>query len=176
MICWRRRPQRHNTIITWHGSNLPFRATWRHVSLNVGNGVWSLYRWQSNMSRMKISRNSLTRAIIVNEAGAVGWVTGGSLPCGGVSNMMRNLGWRSLENRRFDAHLITFYKVVHGFVAIPVPSYFKQPKDTHATCILFRSDKFTPLSATISIHFPHVYCSLEQTTSWSRPGFRSWLL
>ena len=26
-------------------------------------------------------------------------------------------------------------------------------KDTPATCILFRSDKFTPLSATISIHF-----------------------
>ena len=45
-----------------------------------------------------------------------------------VSSMLSNLGWRSLENRRYDARLITFYKVVHGLIVIPVPSYVEQPK------------------------------------------------
>ena len=42
--------------------------------------------------------------------------------------MLSNLRWLSLENKRYDARLITFYKAVHGLVAIPVPSYFEQPK------------------------------------------------
>ena len=59
---------------------------------------------------------------------AARWVTNDYSPYSSVSNMLSNLGWRSLENRRYDARLITFYKVVHGLVAIPVPPYFEQPK------------------------------------------------
>ena len=42
--------------------------------------------------------------------------------------MMSNLGWRFLENRRYDARLLMFYKIVYGLVAIPVPSYFERPE------------------------------------------------
>ena len=45
-----------------------------------------------------------------------------------VTDVMSNLGWRSLENRRYDARLSIFYKVVYGLVAIPVPSYFERPE------------------------------------------------
>ena len=59
---------------------------------------------------------------------AARWDTNDYSPYSSVPNMLSYLGWRSLENRRYDARLITFYKVVHGLVAIPVLSYFEQPK------------------------------------------------
>ena len=59
---------------------------------------------------------------------AARWDTNDYSPYSSVSNMLSNLGWLSLENSRYDARLITFYKVVHGLVAITVPSYFEQPK------------------------------------------------
>ena len=44
-------------------------------------------------------------------------------------------------------------------------------------CTLDPTDKFIHQSVTTSIHFsPMSGCSLEQATSWSRPGFWSWLL
>ena len=41
--------------------------------------------------------------------------------------MLSDLGWRSLENRRINARLTMFYKIVYGLVAIPLPSYFVHP-------------------------------------------------
>ena len=65
---------------------------------------------------------------------AVRWVSSDNSPYSNVSNMISSLGWRSLENSRFDAHLIMFYKAAHGLVAIPVPPYIEQPKRyTHHT-------------------------------------------
>ena len=40
--------------------------------------------------------------------------------------MLDDLGWRSLELRRYDVR-IAMYKIVYGLVAIPVPSYFERP-------------------------------------------------
>ena len=40
-----------------------------------------------------------------------------------VSEMVNNLGWRSLEQRHADARLCLFYKVVYGLVAVPLPDY-----------------------------------------------------
>ena len=42
--------------------------------------------------------------------------------------MMSNLGWRSLESRRYDARLLMFYKIVYGLVVKLVPSYFERPE------------------------------------------------
>ena len=41
-----------------------------------------------------------------------------------VTDMLSNLGLGSLENRRSDARLTMFYKIVYGLVAIPLLSYF----------------------------------------------------
>ena len=42
--------------------------------------------------------------------------------------MLRNLGWRSLEYRRYDSRLAMSYKVHYGLVAVQMPSYFERPK------------------------------------------------
>ena len=44
-----------------------------------------------------------------------------------VTEMQNQLGWRSLYQRRADARVIMSYKIVHGLVALPLPSYFEQP-------------------------------------------------
>ena len=70
----------------------------------------------------------------------------GSHDYSSVTEMMSNLGWRSLENRRYGARLLEmsaeqilsrinievevlmFYKIVYGLVVIPIPSYFERPE------------------------------------------------
>ena len=36
-------------------------------------------------------------------------------------------GWRSLEDRRIAIRLIMFYKIVNGYFAIQLPTYFDKP-------------------------------------------------
>ena len=43
-------------------------------------------------------------------------------PCG-VTRIVQDLGWRSLDQRRADARLCLFFKVIHGLVAVPLPDY-----------------------------------------------------
>ena len=38
------------------------------------------------------------------------------------------VGWRSLENWQIDARLIMLYKIIYGYVAVEVPSYFEKPQ------------------------------------------------
>ena len=59
---------------------------------------------------------------------AARWVSNDYSTYSSVKEMMSNLGCRSLENRRYDARLLMFYKIVYGLVAIPVPSYFERPE------------------------------------------------
>ena len=42
-----------------------------------------------------------------------------------VTEMVKNLGWRTLEQRRADARLCLFYKVVYDLVAVPLPGYIQ---------------------------------------------------
>ena len=58
---------------------------------------------------------------------AARWVKNQFPPYESVTNMLSELGWRSLENRQIDAQLIMFYKIVHGHVAIQPPAYFDKP-------------------------------------------------
>ena len=51
-----------------------------------------------------------------------------------VTQMINILGWRSLEQRRADARLIMFCKIVQGLVEIPLPSYIhRQVRMTRTT-------------------------------------------
>ena len=58
---------------------------------------------------------------------AARWVKNQFSPYESVTNMLSELGWRSLEDRWIDARLIMFYKIVHGYVAIQLPAYFDKP-------------------------------------------------
>ena len=54
---------------------------------------------------------------------AARWVLGDYSPYSSVTDMIGKLGWRTLEQRRTDSTLILFYKIIYGYVAIPLPSY-----------------------------------------------------
>ena len=54
---------------------------------------------------------------------AARWVLGDYSPYSSVSDMLDKLGWRTLEQRRSDSRLVLFYKILHCYVAVPVPSY-----------------------------------------------------
>ena len=57
---------------------------------------------------------------------AARWVSNRYSSYDNVSAMLSNLGWRSLENRRYDSRLAMFYKIQYGLVAITMPSYFER--------------------------------------------------
>ena len=84
-----------------------------------------------------------------------------------VSNMLQDLGWRSLEQRRADARLTLLYKIHHGHVPINASKYLRPMtrRSRHS-----HSDSNIPLiSPLISPLVPHllpngtVYLSLFLT-------------
>ena len=54
---------------------------------------------------------------------AARWVLGDYSTYASVTDMIGQLGWRTLEQRRTDSRLVLFYKIIYGYVAIPLPSY-----------------------------------------------------
>ncbi|MCG8115263.1 MAG: reverse transcriptase family protein [Candidatus Thiodiazotropha taylori] len=58
---------------------------------------------------------------------AARWVKREYSPLSGVTALQKDLVWRSLEHRKYDARLITFYKIVHKIVAIELPHYIQTP-------------------------------------------------
>ena len=42
-----------------------------------------------------------------------------------VTKIVQDLGWRTLDQRRADARLCLFFKILHGLVAIPLPDYIQ---------------------------------------------------
>ena len=56
---------------------------------------------------------------------AARWVTGRYHNMSHVGDMLQDLGWRSLSQRRVDQRLCMVYKIVNGLVAIPIGQYIK---------------------------------------------------
>jgi hypothetical protein len=56
---------------------------------------------------------------------AARWVTGRYQYKASVSDMLRELEWRQLAQRRVDSRLCMMYKIVHGLVNIPIGTYCK---------------------------------------------------
>ena len=56
---------------------------------------------------------------------AARWTTSDFSTRSSVTAMLEKLGWRSLQQRRADARLCLFYRVVYGLVAIPMPEYIQ---------------------------------------------------
>ena len=59
---------------------------------------------------------------------AARWVLNDYSSTSSVTDMLSNLGWRSLVNRHTNTRLTMFYKIVYTLVAIPLPSYFENPE------------------------------------------------
>ena len=73
-----------------------------------------------------------------------------------ITDMLSNLRWRSLDNRRIDARLTMFYKAVYGLVRHILCAL----KYTLVTCTLSHTNKFTHQSVIAIVHFPHAGYSL----------------
>ena len=65
-----------------------------------------------------------------------------------VTEMINKLGWRTLEQRRADAHLCLFYKIVYGLVAVPLPDHVQYSHRISRYCY--------------SMTFRQVYTSLKR--------------
>lgn len=77
--------------------------------------VWSPFTKQ-NIQKVEMLQRRAAR-----------WVTNRYSSYDSVTEMLSDLGWRSLENRRNDARLAMFYKITYGLVAVSVPTYFERP-------------------------------------------------
>ena len=66
--------------------------------------------------------------------------------------MLDNLGWRSLENRCMDSRRFMFYRIIYGYAAIQIPTYFVNSQRYTATCTLSSTDRSTPMQFTQSFY------------------------
>ncbi len=68
---------------------------------------------------------------------AARWVKNDFFPQSSVTEMLKDLGWRTLAQRRVDARLALMYKIVHGLVLIEAIKYVKlQRNQIHLQQIL----------------------------------------
>ena len=65
---------------------------------------------------------------------AVRWTANNFCRQTSVTRMIEQLGWRTLEQRRTDAHLCLFYKVVHDLVAVPLPDHVQYSNRVSRYC------------------------------------------
>ena len=79
--------------------------------LEYASSVWDPHT-RSNIDRIEMVQRRAAR-----------WTLGEYARQTSVSALLDRLGWRSLEQRRADARLCLFYKIVNGLVAVPVPEY-----------------------------------------------------
>ena len=80
---------------------------------------------------------------------AARWVNNNYSTYDSVSTMLDNLGWRSLKNRRIDSRLFMFHRIIYGYVAIQIPTYFEKP----VTCTLSPIDRSRPMQLITSSRF-----------------------
>ena len=73
--------------------------------------VWDPYT-QDDIHKTEMVQRSAARRVL-----------GDYSPCSSVSGMLEKLGWRTLEQRSADSRLVLFYKIIDGYVAVPLPSY-----------------------------------------------------
>ena len=88
---------------------------------------------------------TLTQKVEMVQRRAARWTLSRYSTYDSVTSMLRELGWRSLEDRGTDARLCLFYKIVHGLVEVPMPPYVVHPR------VFTRHSKSHPL-AFIQIH------------------------
>ena len=81
--------------------------------LEYASPVWDPHS-QTNIDRLEAVQRRAAR-----------WTVSDYSTYSSVTEMLERLGWRSLAQRRSDARLCLFYKIVYGLVAIPMPSYIQ---------------------------------------------------
>ena len=81
--------------------------------LEYASPIWDLYTKGKILQIENVQRR------------AARWTSNNFDPRSSVTDMLDDLEWRTLEQRRADARLCLFYKIVYGLVAIPMPDYIQ---------------------------------------------------
>ena len=112
-----------------HGQVLESVAGSKYLGVEIiwySSSVWSPY-----------TKSSIARLAMVQRR-AARWTLSEYSPYASVTQMLQSLGWRSLEQRRFDSRLCLFYKIIYGLVAIDMPPYvvhpLRTPRNSHTLC------------------------------------------
>ena len=93
---------------------------------------------------------------------AARWVMSDYSSYSSVSDMLGRLGWHTLEQRLADSRLVLFYKIVHGLIAIPLPTYViplnRYSRTTHSLA-------FRQLYARTD-YYIYLFFPVEQSFGW----------
>ena len=93
--------------------------------------------------------NNLRTLLEKTQRRAARWVTGRYHNTSSVTGMLRDLGWRTLTDRRVDSRLIMLFKIKHGLVNVLASDFFSLHRDNfhikpiHAKSKYF-NDSFFP--------------------------------
>ena len=90
-------------------------STWHHIECQ-GMGIEVHKVWDPN-------HKDKTKQIEAVQRRAARWTVCNFDRTSSVSAMVETLGWRTLEQRRADARLCLFYKIINNLVAVPLPDY-----------------------------------------------------
>ena len=82
-----------------------------------------------------------------------------------VTKIVQDLGWRTLDQRRADARLCLFFKILHGLVAVPLPDYIQHSTRISRYChsMTFRQIFFLPPRNSTVECPPSVCCMLAES-------------
>ena len=100
-------------------------------TLEYCSTVWDPHTKQHSKTLEKVQRR------------AARWVTGRYHNTSSVSDMIRDLGWRDLAQRRVDCRLVMMYKITRGLVNIPISPYITLHRNgIHIQPIIARTQYF----------------------------------
>ena len=90
--------------------------------LEYASPVWDPHHKEKILQLEKVQRR------------AARWTTSSFDYRSSVTAIVNDLGWRTLEQRRADARLCLFFKMVYGLVAVPLPNYIEQSNRISRYC------------------------------------------
>ena len=134
-----------NTVYTLHGQILEVVTSAKYLGVDISSGL----SWNSHIDRITGNANRTlgyirpqleyaapiwdpytkekTLQLEKIQRRAARWTTSNydyrSSVTSMLTSMLDQLSWRTLEQRRADARLCLFYKMIHGIVAVPLPDY-----------------------------------------------------
>ena len=83
------------------------------------------------------------------------WVLNDNSPYSSVSDMLEKLNWHTLEQRCADSRLVLFYKIIYGYVAVPLPTYMyiiPLSRTSRLQPTRYHTDRYTPGLTITSTH------------------------
>ena len=83
--------------------------------LEYSSSVWSP-NTKVNINRLEKVQNRDAR-----------WTTNDFSYYNSVTAMRERLQWQTLQDPRDIGRITMFYKIIHGYVAVPIPSYLERP-------------------------------------------------